>query len=198
MRSEIFNSLYGAWRLLMLDPDGMSRFNLSVTGFWRSFLAAALVAPAYFATIDMGGPGDGNGAPEGLALVRTLQYLAGWVAFPILMIPIVLLMEWTGRYIPYVVAYNWSSVIMIAVMLPVSLIAAAFHPEQPGVTLAGALYFVVFLGTLMYGWFVARTALRINPFTAIAIVILDLITGIAISAGGNKLLLDSGGGLPPL
>ena len=44
LRTEIFHSLYGAFRLLLLDQGGMRWFNVSITGFYRSFLAAVLVA----------------------------------------------------------------------------------------------------------------------------------------------------------
>ena len=196
LSNEIFSSLTGAWRLLLLDRNGMGRFNLSITGFWRSFFAAVLVSPAYFAAMGAGATGDA--APEGLALVRSLQYVAGWTVFPIIMIPVVVLMKWTDRYVHYIVAYNWSSVIMIALMLPVSLISQAFRHGQTGVTAIDALYFTVFLVTLGYSWFIARTALRIEPFTAVAIVLLDLITAIAISVVGNRFLLDGGSSAHPL
>ena len=44
---EVLHSLYGAYRLAFLDRSGMSHFNLSVDGFWRSFFAAVLVAPGF-------------------------------------------------------------------------------------------------------------------------------------------------------
>ena len=44
---EINSSIYGAWRLARRDPGGMNYMNLSVDGFWRSFIAIGLSAPAY-------------------------------------------------------------------------------------------------------------------------------------------------------
>lgn len=196
LRTEIFHALYGAWRLLILDRGGMNWFNLSVTGFWRSFLAGVIVAPAYFAIINMGGHVDA--APDGLMMIRALQYLAGWIAFPLIMIVVASLMEWTDRYVSYVIAYNWSSVIMIAVMLPMSLIADAVRPAPPNVTLADAFYYIAFMFSLFYGWFVAHTALRIGSITAIAIVLLDLIVGFMIGAGGTALLQNTGSNALPV
>lgn len=196
LRTEIFHAFYGVWRLLILDRRGMDWFNLSVTGFWRSFLAGVIVAPAYFATITVGDQGDV--APDGLMVMRALQYLAGWIAFPLVMIAVASLMGWTDRYVSYVVAYNWSSVIMIAVMLPMSVIADAVRPEPPSLTLADTFYYIAFMFSLFYSWFVAHTALRIESFTAVAIVLLDLIIGFIIGAGGMALLQNTGSNALPL
>ena len=53
-KQEIVASLYGAWRLMRLDPTGMTYFNLSADGFWRSFFAAVIVAPAYVLFVVVG------------------------------------------------------------------------------------------------------------------------------------------------
>ena len=42
---EITASIYGAWRLALLDRSGMNWFNHSIEGFWRSFFVALLIAP---------------------------------------------------------------------------------------------------------------------------------------------------------
>ena len=43
---EIAYGIYGAWRLARLDVTGMEVFDRTVAGFWKSFFAAVLVAPA--------------------------------------------------------------------------------------------------------------------------------------------------------
>ena len=187
LHTEIFNSLYGAFRLLLLDQTGMRWFNLSITGFCRSFLAAVLIAPVYFLTMSLGSPNTAE--PEGLFLIRSLQYLAGWVTFPLVMIVVVRFMGWSDRYIAYIVAYNWASVVMIGVMMPITLLAEAMSTPLSGFTFADAAYYIVFMFTLFYGWFVALTALRIGQGIAIAIVLLDVIVGFAISIGGALLLM---------
>ena len=42
---SVIRSIYGAWRLALLDPSGLNWFDVSIEGFWRSFFAAAIVAP---------------------------------------------------------------------------------------------------------------------------------------------------------
>lgn len=195
LRTEIFHSLYGAWRILLLDRNGMGWFNLTIAGFWRSFLAAVIVAPFYFGTLSMGV--QGSVGSEGFLPVRTLQYAAGWIAFPLIMMIVTYLMEWSDRYISYIVAYNWSSVIMIGLMLPVTLLDQAYRTPGPRFDLFDMLYYVVFMFTLFYSWFVAHTALRIGPVIAVAIVLLDLIVAFAIGIGGNLLLVTAVPGAQP-
>ncbi|MDX2142565.1 MAG: hypothetical protein SFV19_04360 [Rhodospirillaceae bacterium] len=44
---EIVYGVFGAWRLARLDRSAMVHFDRTVEGFWKSFFAAAIVAPAY-------------------------------------------------------------------------------------------------------------------------------------------------------
>ena len=204
LRTEIFHSLYGAFRLLLLDQGGMRWFNVSITGFYRSFLAAILVAPIYFLTLGSGGSGGSGGfespggpdvaAPTGLLTVQILQYLAGWVTFPLVMILITRLLELSDRYIAYIIAYNWASVIMIGIMVPASLLTEAMQTPQPGLSLTATAYYVTLVFVLFYNWFVAQTALHAGAMAAVAIVLLDLIIGFSISIGGNRFFSDAADG----
>ena len=45
--AEIQRSVQAAWLLARGDTRGMALFDLSLEGFWKSFAAALLVAPAY-------------------------------------------------------------------------------------------------------------------------------------------------------
>ena len=42
-KQEIFEGLYGAWRLLLGDRGAIALFDNSVAGFWKSFFAAIFV-----------------------------------------------------------------------------------------------------------------------------------------------------------
>ena len=44
---EIVYGVFGAWRLFRRDSGAMTYFDDSVDGFWKSFFAAVLIAPAY-------------------------------------------------------------------------------------------------------------------------------------------------------
>ena len=45
---EIIAALFGSWRLMRFDADGMNWFDFSSAGFWRSFYAALPAAPSAF------------------------------------------------------------------------------------------------------------------------------------------------------
>ena len=78
-KQEIVASLYGAWRLMRLDPTGMTYFNLSSDGFWRSFFAAVMIAPFYVALAYIKFAGE----PEARAALMALDfasYCVRWAA----------------------------------------------------------------------------------------------------------------------
>ena len=62
--TEIAYAFYGAWRLAHLDASGLKYFDTSLDGFWKSFFAAVLVAPAYALIVvtEITGPGVGETA----------------------------------------------------------------------------------------------------------------------------------------
>ncbi|MDA0675530.1 MAG: hypothetical protein O3A88_04095 [Proteobacteria bacterium] len=124
--AEILAAHYGATRLARFDAQGLRAFNPTVEGFWRSFWAAALVAPFYaillafhFAT--MADPVH----PVRFALVEAVTYVIAWLAFPVAMVGV---SRWLGRwdaYVGYIVAYNWAAVVQNAIYLPLAMLAVS-------------------------------------------------------------------------
>ena len=47
-RDEIARSLTGAWRVFLDKADAAGFFDLTVSGFWRSFRAIVLMIPSEF------------------------------------------------------------------------------------------------------------------------------------------------------
>ena len=45
LRSILRENLTGAWQVMLGRPDGLSRLDTSLEGFWRSFAAVILVVP---------------------------------------------------------------------------------------------------------------------------------------------------------
>lgn len=174
-------SIYGAWRLARLDRAGMTLFELSIPGFWRSFFAAVVVAPFYLALIFLRFEQEADlGAVVELlpfVVVKLIAYAVSWVAFPLAMLAITRLLSLGAAYIPYIIAYNWSAVIQIAVLLLAALIqASGLLPEALG----AALIIVVPIAILFYLWFIARVALQTTALTAAGVVVLDLLLGALI------------------
>lgn len=169
---EVASGLRGAWRLLRFDSSGMAAFDDSVEGFWKSFYAAALVAPGYVieVTLHLSGAELASGFLR-LVVIETLAYVIGWTAYPLAAFYLTDMMGKAEAYIRFIVALNWSRVIQMIIYLPVLLLVAAgaFSPQ------AGALLsLAVTAAVLVYQWFVTRTALAVHGLAAALLVALDL------------------------
>ncbi len=168
---ETVYSIFGAYRLAMLDKTGLSYLDRSPEGALRSFNAALIVLPEVsllrFVTV------------EGLA------YVISWTAFPLVMFHVSGLLDRAGRYFDFLSAYNWSSVIQMGVYLPVVAIAdSGLLPEGLGEGLVLAVTMLV----LMYQWFIARTTLDINGGSAAGVVLLDMILAVFITGVADGML----------
>ncbi len=95
-RAELVASLFGAWCLIKFDPRGLSYFNCSVEGFWRSFFAAIVALPLFVALSSMHAYEIEAGS-SGSFGVHLIRYAVGWVAFPIVMEILVRVLNRTGH-----------------------------------------------------------------------------------------------------
>ncbi len=182
--AEVGRGIYGAWRLMLFDAGGMAYFDTSIDGFWRSFFAAIIVAPAYvvFVAIDLASPETEALDPSWAAIVMGVAYLARVVAFPIAAVFVTRLLGVSARYVPLIVAHNWASVPPLLFMVPAELLAAS------GSGIGGTIATFALLFILVYEWFVMRVALGVAAFTAVGIVVLDVLLGLIIQLSANGLL----------
>ena len=165
-------SIYGAYRLARLDATGMSYFDTSVAGFWQSFFAAVIVAPFYaillafrFSVIAP------DADPTRFVLTESIAYVVSWTAYPLVIATLTRKLGCWNRYKSYIVAYNWSMVLQIALVLIIALVSTTgVVPEEAGPFLSLATY----LAILGYIWFIARTTLGVPALTAAGIVALDI------------------------
>ncbi len=175
--AEITLALRGAFRLARRDAGGMRDFNATIAGFWRSFVAALIVAPGYAIII---GPAIARLSPDNALLavsVEIIAYVAMWAAFPLAMDHVARRIGRDAVYIRYIVAHNWSAVLQMIVFLAATLIGASMP--------AGAALFLHMLALgliLFYQWLVARIALEVNGALAAAIVGLGLVIEFAVTA----------------
>lgn len=188
-KPELTAALYGAWRLARLDPRGQDHFDASIEGFWRSYYAAGIVAPAYVFLIlfNLEQPSITAG-PLRLILVEGLAYVISWTAFPLAMVALTHRLERSQNYIRFIVAHNWANVLQVALFMPVALIAYVIGPTAQFLTMAAMV--VIFL----YQWYVARTVLSITTFQAIGIVLLNLFLDLVITLIANGMITGSGDG----
>lgn len=184
--AEVISSLNGVLLLARRDTDGYRYFNLTAEGFWRSFAAVLFVAPIYFILAEAAvqiAPTEEGAEPVardvgtfyfGKALTLTLD----WIAFPVAMVFVTRILDLTRNYATFIIAFNWSSVLVFAVVnLPVILYAAGLLDAAA----TGFFGLVLLIPVLMFRWFVARTALDTTGLIASAVVLLEMTLSFAIA-----------------
>ena len=187
--AEINRSLYGAWRLACVDASGMSYFTVSIDGFWRSFFAAVIVMPIYFFVLALqpAAPAPQEPVNESTLwplFVDLVSYVLGWVVFPVTMVFLARLLDVGRQYVSYIVAYNWATVLQMALFAVAATVITAVGIET---ALGRLLQLVVFAAVLFYQWFVARTALRTTAIIAVGIVVVDFLIGLLLNFAADSL-----------
>ncbi len=177
--AEFSRAAYGAWRLALMDADGLKQFDDTVEAYWQSFQAAVILAPAYavIAAIRLSAIETEAGLMQ-IILVEAIAYTINWIAFPLAMVYVCDRIGCFDRYLLYITAHNWSAVIQIAVFLGAMILASGVFGAGVGMVLVvGAS-----LAILFYQWFVARTALAVSGMTAAVIVGLNLMISVVLNA----------------
>lgn len=183
---DVAYSVFGAYRLARFDPTGLQYMDRTREGAWKSFYAAVIVLPAWALLLAIRLWDQVQDTPlVQVAAVEAIAYVISWTAFPVLMHSITRMLDRSARYMDFVCAYNWSSVVQMAVYLPVVVLAATgLLPPA----LSESLVFAVMLAMLTYQWFVMRTALDIAGVTAAALVLVDLFLSALITDVADGLL----------
>ena len=184
---DLSAGVYGAWRLAWADPRGLDYFDASERGFWQSFWAAAIAAPAYalIVGINLATPDELGGAQiDGtrLLLIELIAYVMGWTAFPLLMVTIAQKLGRDAQYARYIVASNWGGLIEITAFLP----AVALGETVPALSVLPAL---VGCAMFAYQWFIARTALALTNRQALIPVAVNFALGVAIALVARALIM---------
>lgn len=184
--AEIQRSSYGAWRLLLGDAGGLAHIDTSPQGMWRSFLVAPLLLPVFaLAVVERAMEIEASASWARIFGIELSGYAIGWSAFPLAMSWIAPLIDREREYDAYIAAGNWSSIVQYALLLPLVLLGfAAILPDGVMQLLSVAVSLVL----LGYGWFIAKTALRLPALGAVAIVALDFIIGFFVSAISDLLI----------
>lgn len=190
---EIFRSIHGAWRIARFDPDAMRHFNLTMQGFWRSFIAAALLAPFFVLTnvLNVADASAEHLSRDGFGYVAVwlLVWFVAWAVFPIVMVPVSHLLKLSDVYVPFIIAWNWSSVLMAAALYPLSMIyGLGIIGQQPAALLLMAVRITLFF----YGYLVARASLRCGIAMAIGLVVMEFLISLLILGSANQVIYGGG------
>lgn len=184
---DLSAGIFGAWRLAWADPRGLNYFDVSERGFWQSFWAAVIAAPAYalIVGINLATPDELDGQViDGtrLLLVELIAYVIGWTAFPLAMVSVARKLEREQHYARYIVASNWGGLIEMTAFLP----AVAIGESVPSLSVLPAL---VGCAMFAYQWYIARTALAVSNRQALVPVAVNFVLGIAIAMVARALII---------
>ena len=170
--------LSGAVRLVRLDTQALAYFGDTAADFWRSFLAAAVVAPLFllYLVIRFFESETGGSFPAYL-FAQMLAYAIAWLAFPLVMLYAAPVLQKEDRMVRYLVAYNWLSLIQNGVYLPVVMLGITGTFAQG---LSNFLAMIALIWVLGMTLFVTRKALEVPFGMAAGIVVMDLLLGVLI------------------
>jgi hypothetical protein len=101
------------------------------------------------------------------------------------MVPVSWALSLSSAYVRYIIAYNWSAVVQVALILPVALIDAT-----PGIpdSVVSVVQILVTAFLFTYQWFIARVALSAAVVTAVIVVLVDFLLGLVITLAAHRLL----------
>lgn len=176
---EMAAALYGAWRLLRFEPDGLQAFRSDVEACVQSFAAAVIALPGYAVLVGLHlAPSDSAAGWPSILILHACSYVMSWTAFPLITYYASTNMGRSANWTGFVVALNWSKVLQMAIYLPLVLIA---HTGLFGQTGGGFLTLIGFVAVIIYQWFVTRTALDITGPPAAGLTAVDIVLGLLIT-----------------
>ena len=193
--TEAAESLAGAWGIARRDPQALDYFHISIGSFWRSFSAILFALPFFVFILNTEWQilGDLNLrssiSPYSYASIQTVSYLLSWAVFPIVMIVFARFLSLSDAYIPFIIVYNWSNVLALAVMaIPFLLYAVGLGSAA----VVNLLVLVSLCFVLWYRYEVARRALGVEPGLAISVVTLDFMLGLLLGGLSQQVIAMAG------
>ncbi|MDX8525441.1 transporter [Mesorhizobium sp. MSK_1335] len=186
---ETYASLAGAWRLMFGKADGLRLLDLSADGFWNSFFAIIVAAPALI----VGWVGIANeiGDPDAFAgrlgmLIRLATVDIGSWVLPLVALALVAPRAGIGgRFVHYVVASNWTSAITAWLMLPSALLRLFLPSTSQFSSLASLLLFAL---SMVLTWRMTNASIGKGAAVGTAVFVGMFITSLLVLFGLQALL----------
>jgi len=179
--NEAVQSLGSAIRILRHEPDAFDGFNLTIEGFWRSFLVIAVLMPACWIMIisaEQLALESADTAAQLTPAQGSVFIIAFLIAWPLAAAGLARGFGLGANYLRYMIAYNWLSVPLSVLLLVPNL---AYLAGLIGAGLCSALSLVTYAITLFYCWYLARTAFQTTTGTAFVFLLSDFALSLALS-----------------
>ena len=177
-KQNIYEGLYAAWHLLLRDRSAVALFDDSVSGFWKSFVSAAIIFPIYVALLLLGiAEFETSRSFFAVILLHIEFFIIRAVIWPLAMHYVVQALDRDEKYFLYVVAYNWANVVMNVIYFFAIIILLA---SPLSAVSQDAIGLVIFITLMIYQIFVTRVTLDIHLGPAIGLVICEFMIHKAI------------------
>jgi hypothetical protein len=171
----------GAWRLMMGRTDGVRLLDISVNGFWDSFFAIVVAAPA----LAVGWIASANEfqqfemSASRLSIVARLAAidLSVWILPLVVLALVVHRVGLADRFVAYVVSGNWASALLVWMMLPPSILRL-MAPQTADV--ASLLSLMLFVASLVLTWRQTNAVLNKGPAVATALFVGMFVSALAV------------------
>lgn len=176
---EIRRGLAGVWGILCFRREALKGFADTPSGAARSFLAMAIGLPIYLFVLKANLAAiTPRPSLSAFLPVMLLYYVIEWLIWPNLMVGVTRRIGRARLYFRYIAAYNWFALAQMLIMVPYQLsMLSGKVPAAPELALVGLIATIAFG---VYEWFIARHGLEIEPRPAIALVLLNLLVGLAL------------------
>ena len=157
------------------DARGIDLLDLSVGGFWRSFQAVLWLVPLHALLLVVLSRSVGPDATSVSWATEFVSLFARFGLFPVVAMMLTRVTGLTQRFVPLVVASNWTSLLQGAFLAASLLLISLLPPDSRAM-----LQFAAFAVTMAYSWFVTRTALQTTGIIAFGFVLADFLSSVVL------------------
>ncbi len=190
--SEIRSALTGSFLLAKRDVRGLQFFDVTIDGFWRSFLVVILIVPFYVLYAmqeteiahEIHLQGNVPATNAGFVAARIALLGLEWVIFPIAMIYVTRLLGLWPKYIAFIAIYNWTSLFISLALAPAAML---YFTGMVSAQMTATINLFTILFILYFRWYIARTILETAATTATLIVAFDLVLSLLIQGVFSQL-----------
>ncbi|MCE1236422.1 MAG: hypothetical protein LWW93_08700 [Hyphomicrobiales bacterium] len=191
MSASAVAALVGSLRLLGGDRRGLAAMDVSLDGFWSSFRVMLWLAPAIALSLlaDLRlneAVGTPHETSAGLVILAgVVNYVLGWLAFPLLLALLGRPLGLGRVYIPWMVARNWSAV---PASLPYVAVVVVWLIGLMPISALGPATLAALGFSLYCGWRIAVVAGERPWGQAIGWTLADFLLGLLIESVFDRLL----------
>ncbi len=175
--SEIISSLFGLWRILLIDKRSIQFFDNSYSRAIRSFIIPGITYLAILAIIFLRTETYEGNLPLSLVLLaQTLRFIITLCGSLIITYSILKHLEKSKEFMRYVQMSNWLAILAFFLTLPIIFIDPATEP------MAQFFFFILLFFQKIYEWFIIQITFQIQWYYILLILVAGEVVHTLVSA----------------